>query len=55
MLPLGPVLAGRLRGRRWARLWPRGARVRALLAMVAAVTFAALGYGAAQPAVPAMS
>ena len=60
VLPLGAVLAGRLLGPRL--LGPRllagkALRVplRSVLAVVAAGYLAALGYGAAQPAVPAMS
>jgi hypothetical protein len=60
VLPLGAVLAGRLLGPRL--LGPRllagkALRVplRPVLAVVAAGYLAALGYGAAQPAVPAMS
>jgi hypothetical protein len=65
VLPLGAVLAGRLLGPRL--LGPRllGPRLlagkalrvplRSVLAVVAAGYLAALGYGAAQPAVPAMS
>ena len=65
VLPLGAVLAGRLlAGRLLAprllaprRLAGRALRVplRPVLAVVAAGYLAALGYGAAQPAVPAMS
>jgi hypothetical protein len=60
VLPLGAVLAGRLLAPRM--LAPRGLAGKALrvplrpvLAVVAAGYLAALGYGAAQPAVPAMS
>ena len=64
VLPLGAVLAGRLLAaaaagpRRWPRLLAgKALRVplRPVLAVVAAGYLAALGYGAAQPAVPAMS
>jgi hypothetical protein len=62
VLPLGAVLAGRLLAGRL--LVPRPAAgtgkalrgpLRAVLAVVAAGYLAALGYGAAQPAVPAMN
>ena len=60
VLPLGAVLAGRLLARRLLaprRLAGKALRVplRPVLAVVAAGYLAALGYGAAQPAVPAMS
>ena len=68
VLPLGAVLAGRLLApqllaRNAARLlapWARSGKARRLplrpvLAVVAAGYLAALGYGAAQPAVPAMN
>ena len=69
VLPLGAVLAGRLLAAAAAgpaaagpRRWPRRLAGKALrvplrpvLAVVAAGYLAALGYGAAQPAVPAMS
>ena len=63
VLPLGAVLAGRLlagrllvrRGRRRGRGRRSGVPLRAVLAVVAAGYLAALGYGAAQPAVPAMN
>ena len=50
VLPLGAVLAGRLLGPRLLRV-----PLRPVLAVVAAGYLAALGYGAAQPAAPAMS
>ena len=66
VLPLGAVLAGRLLGPRLLGprlLGPRATAagkalrvpLRPVLAVVAAGYLAALGYGAAQPAVPAMS
>src|SRR5689334_10075525 len=68
VLPLGAVLAGRLlgpwllagktarqAGARQAAGKTLGVPLRPLLAVVAAGYLAALGYGAAQPAVPAMS
>ena len=65
VLPLGAVLAGRLLGPRLLGLRLLGPRLlagkalrvplRSVLAVVAAGYLAALGYGAAQPAVPAMS
>ena len=61
VLPLGAVLAGRLLAPRLLlaprRLAGKALRVplRPVLAVVAAGYLAALGYGAAQPAVPAMS
>ncbi len=60
VLPLGAVLAGRLLAPRLLAPRPligRALRVplRPVLAVVAAGYLAALGYGAAQPAVPAMS
>ena len=64
VLPLGAVLAGRLLGPRLLagkaaarQVTGKALRVplRAVLAVVAAGYLAALGYGAAQPAVPAMS
>jgi hypothetical protein len=62
VLPLGAVLAGRLLAWRLLALRPavgtgKALRVplRAVLAVAAAGYLAALGYGAAQPAVPAMN
>ena len=55
MLPLGAVLAGRVLGEQMAGLAiQRGERPgrRRSLAVLAAGYLAALGYGAAQPAVP---
>jgi hypothetical protein len=60
VLPLGAVLAGRLLAPRLLRPRLRAGKalrvpLRPVLAVVAAGYLAALGYGAAQPAVPAMS
>jgi hypothetical protein len=54
VLPLGAVLAGRVLGDRVAA-WTRAAKAWfvPVLAVLAAGYFAALGYGAAQPSVPA--
>jgi hypothetical protein len=55
VLPLGAVLAGRLLGPRLLAGKALRVPLRPVLAVVAAGYLAALGYGAAQPAVPAMS
>jgi hypothetical protein len=55
VLPLGAVLAGRLLGPRLLAGTALRVPLRPALAVVAAGYLAALGYGAAQPAVPAMS
>jgi hypothetical protein len=55
VLPLGAVLAGRLLGPRLRAGTALRVPLRPALAVVAAGYLAALGYGAAQPAVPAMS
>ena len=55
VLPLGAVLAGRLLGPRLLAGKAFRVPLRPVLAVVAAGYLAALGYGAAQPAVPAMS
>jgi len=60
VLPLGAVLAGRLLAPRLTAARPAAGKalrvpLRPLLAVVAAGYLAALGYGAAQPAVPAMN
>jgi hypothetical protein len=55
VLPLGAVLAGRLLGPRLLAGKALRVPLRSVLAVVAAGYLAALGYGAAQPAVPAMS
>jgi hypothetical protein len=55
VLQLGAVLAGRLLATRLLIRRPLRVPLRPVLAVVAAGYLAALGYGAAQPAVPAMS